>query len=138
MADRHYMLDTNIVSAVIRQPQSELAGHLARMPRDTFGISLIVAAELHYGALRKSSARLTRQVEAVLEGIDVLPLEEPVDRHYGEIRNELARQGHPIGHNDLLIAAHARALKLILVSDNLGEFSRVPGLTVENWLREPR
>lgn len=138
MANRHYMLDTNIVSSVIRQPRSKLAGHLARMPRDTFGISLIVAAELHYGALRKGSSRLTHQVEAVLEGIDVLPLEEPVDRHYGDIRNELARQGQPIGHNDLLVAAHARALNLTLVSDNLGEFSRVPGLTVENWLREPK
>lgn len=132
------MLDTNIVSSIIRQPHSELAGRIANMRRQAFGISLVVAAELRYGALRKGSPRLTRQVEAVLEGIDVLPLEEPADRHYGEIRNELARQGKPIGHNDLLIAAHARALKLILVSDNLSEFSRVPGLTVENWLREPR
>lgn len=129
-----YLLDTNIVSAVIRQPDCPVAKRLAAMPRETFCISVVVAAELRFGVLRKASAKLTRQVETVLEGIDILPIEEPVDQHYGSIRAELARLGLPIGQNDLFIAAHARALGLILVTDNLREFQRVPGLEVENWL----
>ena len=78
-------------------------------------------------------ARLTVQLEAVLSAIDVLPLEEPADRHYGEIRHELERSGRPIGHNDLLIAAHARALGATLVTNNVHEFDRVPDLAVEDW-----
>ena len=132
------MLDTNIVSAIIRQPRSDLANRIADLPRHAFGISLVVAAELRYGAFCKGSPRLTRQVEAVLEGIDLLPLEEPADWHYGDIRSELSRQGEPIGHNDLLIAAHARALDLTLVSENMRVFSRVPALGVEDWLSEKR
>lgn len=96
-------------------------------------ISVIVAAELRYGAERRGSARLTNQLEAVLAAIETLPLAEPADRHYGVIRSVLERVGRPIGHNDLLIAAHARALGATLVTDNVGEFSRVPNLAVENW-----
>ena len=66
--------------------------------------------------------------------MDILPLEHPADEHYGEIRAHLNRMGHPIGWNDLFIAAHARSSGLILVTDNIREFSRVPGLTVVNWL----
>ena len=66
--------------------------------------------------------------------MDILPLDYPVDEHYGDIRAHLNRTGHPIGWNDLFIAAHARSLGLILVTDNIREFSRVPGLSVENWL----
>jgi tRNA(fMet)-specific endonuclease VapC len=107
------------------------------MPKDTFAISIVVAAELRYGAILKASPKFSRQVEAVLEGIDILPMEEPVDRHYGRIRVELARLGQPIGQNDLFIAAHACALGLVLVTDNVREFARVPELAVENWLAGP-
>ena len=68
-----------------------------------------------------------------MSAIEVLPIEEPVDRHYGEIRSELERSGRPIGFNDFLIAAHARALGLTLVTNNVGEFRRVSGLSVEDW-----
>ena len=77
--------------------------------------------------------RLSRQLEAVLSAIETLPLAVPADRHYGMIRAELERAGRPIGHNDLLIAAHARALGATLVTGNVGEFNRVSGLTVEDW-----
>jgi len=70
----------------------------------------------------------------VLAALDILPLKPPVDEHYGEIRAYLNRTGQPIGWNDLFIAAHARALELTLVTANVREFSRVPGLHVENWL----
>lgn len=129
-----YLLDTNIVSAVVRDPVGILAKRLSAMPRSDFGISIIVACELRYGATRKRSPRLSSQLEAVLEGVDILPLEEPADRHYGEIRTELERIGRPIGHNDLLIAAHARAIRATLVTHNTDEFARVPGLAIENWL----
>jgi tRNA(fMet)-specific endonuclease VapC len=73
-------------------------------------------------------------LEAVLDAFDILPFEEPADRHYEDIRSALERVGTPIGANDMLIAAHALALGLTLVTNNTGEFRRVPGLLVENWL----
>ena len=127
------MLDTNVVSELVRRPDGEVARRVAALAPESFAISIIVAAELRYGAERRGSARLTRQLEAILSAIEVLPLEEPADRLYGEIRAELERIGRPIGHNDLLIAAHARASGAILVTNNVGEFTRVPCLTVENW-----
>jgi tRNA(fMet)-specific endonuclease VapC len=82
----------------------------------------------------KSSPRLTQRIDAFLEGLDVLPLEKDCDRRYAEIRSHLDWLGRPIGPNDLLIAAHALTLDLILVTNNVEEFTRVPGLAVENWL----
>ncbi|MDE2691374.1 MAG: type II toxin-antitoxin system VapC family toxin [Acidobacteriota bacterium] len=128
-----YLLDTNAVSQLIRRPDGQVAQRVAALEPGSFAINVIVAAELRYGAERRGSSRLTRQLEAVLSAIDVLPLEEPVDRHYGEIRSELEGSGRPIGFNDLLIAAHARALGLTLVTNNVGEFRRVSGLSVEDW-----
>ena len=132
-AELRYMLDTNVVSSMVRRPAGEVAQRVAALAPGSFAISIIVAAELQYGAERRGSERLTKQLGAVLSAIEVLPLEEPADRLYGVIRSELERIGRPIGHNDLLIAAHARAAGAILVTNNVGEFTRVPGLTVENW-----
>ena len=133
MADLRYLLDTNAVSQIVRRPQGDLARRVAALEPGSIAISVIVAAELRYGIERRRSARLTRQVETVLSAIEVLPLEEPVDRHYASIRSDLERTGLPIGHNDLLIAAHARAVGAILVTNNVDEFRRVPSLTVEDW-----
>lgn len=127
------MLDTNIVSELVRRPDGEVARRAITLDRGSVAISIIVAAELRYGAERRGSIRLTRQLEAVLSAIDMLPLGTPADRHYGMIRSELERMGRPIGHNDLLIAAHARALDATLVTRNVGEFGRVPNLAIENW-----
>ena len=77
---------------------------------------------------------MTRQVEAVLGAIAVLPLEPGMDKHYAAIRAALEKLGPPIGANDLLIAAHARRLRAVCVTAKVSEFSRVPGLKVENWL----
>ena len=96
--------------------------------------SLIVACELRYGALKKGSDVLKYRVDQLLETITVLPLEGHVIHHYAEIRLMLERKGQIIGNNDLLIAAHARSLGLIVVTANVREFARVPGLKVENWL----
>ena len=128
-----YMLDTNVVSDLVRRPGGAVARRAAALEPGSMAVSIVVASELRYGAERRGSTRLSRQLEAVLSAIETLPLAEPADRHYGVIRAELERAGCPIGHNDLLIAAHARALGATLVTGNVGEFERVSGLTVEDW-----
>lgn len=81
-------------------------------------------------------AALERQVSVVLEGLDILPLEKPVDEVYGLLRCSLETKGRPIGANDLLIAAQAVAYGHVLVTDNEREFGRIEELAVENWLRD--
>jgi tRNA(fMet)-specific endonuclease VapC len=129
-----YLLDTDTVSDLVLRPQGSVAARVAEHGETSVCTSIVVASELRYGAARKGSPRLTRQVGLVLSALKVLPLEEPVDERYGELRAHLERAGTPIGPNDLLIAAHALALDLCLVSGNVREFTRVPGLVVENWL----
>ena len=133
MAPLRYMLDTNVVSILIRHPDGALAARVAALPQGSYAISVIVAGELRYGGARRNSARLSRQVDAVLGALDVRPLAEPADHLYGRIRSEMEETGLPIGPNDLLIAAHARALGATLVTRNVREFRRVPGLPVEDW-----
>jgi tRNA(fMet)-specific endonuclease VapC len=129
-----YLLDTNIISDIIRNPTGLAARRIEQTdPRDIC-TSIIVAAELRYGCARKGSARLLAKVEAVLETIPVLPLDVPADAEYGGIRSELEAAGQTIGLNDLLIGAHAYALGLTLVTDNMREFNRIRGLSLENWL----
>jgi tRNA(fMet)-specific endonuclease VapC len=130
-----FLLDTNIVSDLVKNPRGKISDRISEVGEDNVCTSIVVAAELRYGATRKNSARLTSQLEAVLDALEVLPLEAPVDAVYGVIRTGLERSGQPIGANDLLIAAHALALDLTLVTDNGREFSRINGLRVENWLR---
>ena len=97
--------------------------------------SVVVACELRYGAAKRGSRRLTRQVEAVLGALTVRSLESDVERIYAAIRVALEKKGTPIGTHDMLIAAHARAIDVVCVTDNLAEFKRVPALRVENWVR---
>ena len=129
-----YLLDTNILSDLMRHPQGEIAQQIASRGENCVCTSTIVACELRYGTCKAGSARLSDRVELILSAVEVLPVEPPADWHYGEIRQHLARQGNPIAPNDLLIAAHARALDLTVVTDNVREFSRIPDLRVENWL----
>lgn len=131
-----YLLDTNIVSDLVRRPQGRVAEHIGKVGEAQVCTSVIVAAELRYGAAKKASERLTAQLEAVLDALDVLPFERPADEAYGLIRAQLERAGQPIGANDLLIAAHTIALGCALVTDNEAEFARVDGLHRENWLHE--
>jgi tRNA(fMet)-specific endonuclease VapC len=98
--------------------------------------SVIVAAELRYGAVQMGSQRLTAQLDAVLEALDILPFETPADAVYGAFRARLEQAGQPIGANDLLIAAHALAAGCALVTDNESEFRRIEGLPRENWLSQ--
>ena len=130
-----YLLDTNILSDLIRHPGGLVARHVEAVGSKEIFTSIIVAAELRYGCAKKGSSQLLARVQGLLETIPVLSLDMPTDAQYGLIRAELEAAGQPIGMNDLLIASHALALGLTLVTDNTGEFSRVRGLKVENWLR---
>jgi tRNA(fMet)-specific endonuclease VapC len=130
-----FLLDTNIVSDLVRHPRGKIADRISEVGEEDVCTSIVVAAELRYGATRKNSSRLTSQLEAVLDAIEVLALEAPVDAVYGAIRAGLERIGQPVGANDLFIAAHALALGLTVVTDNEREFSRIDNLRVENWLR---
>ena len=132
---RRYLLDTNILSDLIRHPHGIVAQRIAIVGEAAVCTSIVVVCELRYDAAKKNSLRLTEQVNTVVTAMDVLPYDTPADQVYAEIRQHLAACGQPIGPNDLLIASHALAAKAILVSANVGEFSRVPGLIVHNWLQ---
>ena len=131
-----YLLDTNILSDLVRHPQGTVASKIAAVGEQSVCTSIIVAAELRYGANKSGSSKLADRIDLILSALEVLPLKTPADRYYGEIRNHLARGGSPIGPNDMLIAAHALSANLTVVTANTGEFSRVPGLNVKNWLAE--
>ena len=131
-----YLLDTSVVSDLIRNPRGVAARRMATVGEDAVCTSIVVAAELRFGAVKSGSPKLADRIDLILSALEVLPLEPPADRHYGDIRQNLARRGTPIGPNDLLIAAHAQALDLMVVTANAREFSRVPGLRTENWLSE--
>ncbi|MGE6695215.1 type II toxin-antitoxin system VapC family toxin [Sphingobium limneticum] len=130
------MLDTNIVSELARNPHGIVASRIAEVGPDAICVSIITAAELRYGCAKKGSPKLLAQIEAILGSVQVLALDVPADTEYGGIRAELENAGKPIGPNDLFIAAHAYALEATLVTANVGEFSRIRALTVENWLTD--
>ena len=129
-----YLLDTNILSDLVRHPQGAVAKRIAEVGEDAICTSIIVAAELRYGAVKRQSERLTQQLELILSRLQILSFDAPMDEAYAAIRAHLERAGTPIGGNDLLIAAQARSLGLTVVTANLGEFSRVPDLSTETWL----
>jgi tRNA(fMet)-specific endonuclease VapC len=130
----HYMLDTNIISDLIKNPHGKVAKRIAKVGENNICTSVIVAAELRYGCAKSGSKRLLKAVEDLLGEMKVLPFDAPADTEYGAIRSELEAAGTLIGSNDLLIAAHACATGAAIVTANSGEFERVRGLQVENWL----
>ena len=129
-----YLLDTNILSDLVRNPQGTVAAQITAAGEDTVCTSIIVAAELRYGAIKSNSAKLAQRIDMILSALEILPLKKPADHQYAALRHHLTRQGTPIGPNDLLIAAHALMLDCVMVTANIREFSRVPKLRVENWL----
>ena len=129
-----YLLDTNTVSDLVRRPQGSVAERIREVGEADVATSIIVAAELRFGAAKKRSERLSLQLEAVLGVLEVLPFEAPADVAYGAIRARLEKSGQPMGANDLLIAAQAVSLGFTLVTDDR-EFDRVQELEIESWLR---
>lgn len=133
-----YLLDTNILIALSKpMPDSPLASWLQRCPASDLVLSSVVLAEIEYGIAKSTRQAHNRQVfDAIVQGFRIEAFDQRASRCYGPLRAELERRGQLIGPNDLMIAAHALALDLTLVTDNTGEFSRVAGLRVENWLRQ--
>lgn len=134
MSALRYMLDTNIVSDLIRNPAGKVAKRLRKIGDDGVCISVVTAAELRFGAARKGSPRLSERVDQILAELTILPFGPPADESYAIIRLALEQAGQPIGPNDLLIAAHARTAGVTLVTANSREFRRVSELKIENWL----
>ena len=130
-----YLLDTNVVSDLVRHPHGVVAKRISLEGEDNVCTSIIVASELRFGALKRNSERLTRQLDLVLSALQVMQFEAPADRFYAKLRVYLEERGTPIGPNDMLIAAHTLALDCTVVTRNLREFSRVPGLKVDNWFK---
>ncbi|MEO0996223.1 MAG: PIN domain-containing protein [Pseudomonadota bacterium] len=130
-----YLLDTNVVAELARNPHGRTAARLSKLAGDEFGINPIVACEIEYGLAKRKSARLRDQLQAILSAIQVFDLPADIAEHYGRIRVELERQGTPIGPYDLLIAAHAKALGFTVVTGNDREFRRVPSLRPDAGLR---
>jgi len=130
-----YLLDTDILSDLIRRPHGRIRERIIAAGESTVCTSIITGGELRYGGIKSGSADLMERIDQILSALEVLPLDAPADRHYAEIRTALSRDGTLIAPNDLLIAAQARSLNLTVVTANEREFSRVPDLRVANWLR---
>ena len=129
-----YLLDTNIVIAAMKGVPGVI-GRLEKIPLSALILSPIVLGELEFGAEKSAHAEKNRaRLASLIENIPAAPLDTETSRHYGLIRADLEKNGTPIGANDLWIAAQALALGAVLVTDNVGEFSRVAGLEVENWV----
>ena len=132
-----YLLDTNVLADLARNPAGAAARAIAEVGETAVCTSVIVACEVHYGVAKRGSPKLAQRMSELLGSIDVLTnLPEDIAVHYGRIRTEIESAGETIGPNDLLIAAHACASGLTVVTANEHEFRRVPGLRVENWLAE--
>lgn len=130
-----YLLDTNICIYIKNHRPAEVLARFAKLPPGKVAMSTITYGELCFGAEKSSKSKESRGIlEHLITLIPVLALDETVSVHYGKIRQHLQVSGKPIGNNDLWIASHALAKKLILVTNNMVEFERVPGLRVENWV----
>ncbi|MGJ7037737.1 tRNA(fMet)-specific endonuclease VapC [Shinella sp. BE166] len=134
MSDHRYMLDTNIVSDMVRNPEGAAVVRSRVAGKGRLCLSAVTVCELRFGVKKKGSEALRNRVETFLLAVPAVPLESDASERFAEIRYELERKGTPIGPYDMLIAAHALSLDLTLVTANIREFSRVEGLKVENWL----
>ncbi len=129
-----YLLDTNIVIYVIKRRPMEVMA-MFNQNASRMAISSITLAELIHGAEKSSQpAQNHTVIEDFCSRLEVLPYTPKAAQHYGSIRAALEKAGQPIGVNDLHIAAHARSEGLVLVTNNLSEFERVPALQLENWV----
>ncbi len=132
-----YLLDTNICIYIAKRKPPEVLTRFESLRAGDVAMSLITYGELLYGAARSStSSQAIATIRKMIEAVAVLPMEPEVGAHYGAIRALLTAAGTPIGGSDLWIAAHARASRLTLVTNNESEFRRVPDLRVENWVNQ--
>ena len=132
----HYMLDTDICSYIIRERPIEVFEHFETLKMDQLCISVVTYAELIYGVEHSSSKKINRSiVDQFVKHLSIIDWDKKAAEHYGNIREFLQVKGNVIGAMDMMIAAHARSQKMILVTNNEKHFKRVPKLKVENWAR---
>jgi tRNA(fMet)-specific endonuclease VapC len=132
-----YLLDTNICIYVIRRRPPQVLARFQRCAVGDIGLSTVTLAELQYGVAKSAFPERNQEALAAFTlPLEILPFDAPAAAAYGPIRATLERQGTPIGAMDLLIAAHAVSLGVILVTNNPREFRRVSDLQVENWVDE--
>jgi tRNA(fMet)-specific endonuclease VapC len=135
-----WLLDTNIISDLMKNPAGRAAQALKALqqkePNAAIVTSIVAECELAYGLEKNRAVKLKESYARAAKAFDVLPLDTSATQHYAKLRNELERAGTPIGANDMLIAAHALAVDATLVTNNDGEFARIPNLKVANWLRQ--
>ena len=130
-----YLLDTNICIYIAKEKPISVLHKFEQLSVGEVGMSTITYGELFYGAQKSHHPKKTLHLLEELTGlIPPLPIPTETSKHYGNIRSKLEKQGNMIGNNDLWIAAHALAAELILVTNNMKEFSRIPVLVVENWV----
>ena len=130
-----YMLDTDTCAFIMRGPSENLRQKLLAAPMDKQSISVVTLAELLYGVRLSSKPRQNKEaLDAFVKYVSVFDWPEDAAQDYAEIRVHLKQKGQMIGANDLMIAAHARSIGAVLVTNNEREFRRVAGLKVENWL----
>lgn len=133
--DARFMLDTNIASFIVRQPNDALRARMAGTSPGSVCVSAITEAELLYGLARKPGAgALRRAVDSLMHHVDVLPWDRAAAATYGNLRASLEARGTLLGNLDMLIAAHALATGCVLITNDKA-FARVPGLRVEDWTR---
>jgi tRNA(fMet)-specific endonuclease VapC len=129
-----FLLDTNILIAMSKQ-RPGLVDRLEGVPADAILLSSVVVAEIEYGIAKSGRRQHNRRVfDTLLAGFQVVPFDAAAARLYGPIRADLEKRGRLIGSYDLLIAAHAKSVDAVLVTDNAKEFDRVAGLRTVNWL----
>ncbi|MFM9103874.1 MAG: type II toxin-antitoxin system VapC family toxin [Cyanobium sp.] len=128
------LLDTNICIHIINARPAAVLQRFRDYRMGEIGVCSVVAAELAYGVARSGSTRNRQALELFLAPLAILPLDEAAFWIYGDLRADLERKGTPIGALDTLIAAHALSLQSTLVTNNLREFERVPGLLLDNWV----
>jgi tRNA(fMet)-specific endonuclease VapC len=130
-----YLLDTNTASYVIKGNVPRMREALLKIPAAEVGLSVVTEAELRFGVLRLASAtRLAVVVDEFLKYVEICPWDSAAAREYAELRSVLEKSGSPMGNLDLMIAAHALALGVVLVSSDR-VFRRVKGLETEDWAR---
>ncbi|UUZ47335.1 type II toxin-antitoxin system VapC family toxin [Massilia sp. B-10] len=128
-----YLLDTNILIFLIKQKPAQVLSRFAQHSLSDVGISAISVAEMEYGVAKSGSAKNRQLLDGWLRLLQRPAFDEAAAHAYGNVRTALAQRGQPIGPLDTLIAAHALSLDVTLVTNNVREFSRVPGLRVEDW-----
>jgi len=129
-----YILDTNICIYIAKQSPPEVLEKFSTLSVGSVAMSLVTHGELLYGAYRSQNSEKAQNIlDELVSMITVIPIGKSVAQYYAEIRADLSLKGLLIGNNDLWIAAHVRSLNKILVTNNVKEFERVRGLSIENW-----